>query len=143
MESDGGLQSEVYESLGSESDDVFRASDMFTYWRHEFHTYSQAHAPGGSHEVDTNGYHPDATLHVDHHNLVIAIHGVERDAVHPLDPSLAQPLAPGKRYVKLGWLSIGSPGPIDLSFVAGMIGDTDDDWAEELEEVLFDDDDDD
>ncbi len=141
VEGDAGLDNDVYEGMSGESDDISRASDVFTYWRHEFHTYADAHAPGGSHEVGSTGYHPDGTLHIDHYNLIIAIQGLERDAANPADTSLATPLAPGHRTVKLGWLSIRSDNPVDLSAVVPMMGSTDDDWAEELEEMLFDDDD--
>ncbi len=137
VESDAGISGDYYEGMQEESDDISRASDLFTYWRHEFHTYAEAHAPGGSHEVGANGLHPDGTLHIDHSNLVIAIRGLERDPFHPGDPSRALPLEPGSVRVKIGWISILSEAPVDLSHVAGVIGDTDDDWAEELEEVLF------
>ncbi len=142
VEGDAGLDNEVYEGMAGESDDISRASDVFTYWRHEFHTYKHAHQPGGSHEVSAEGYHPDGTLHIDHSNLIIAIRGLERDADQPGNLSLARPLAPGKRNVKLGWLSIRSDKPVDLSAVVPMMGSTDGDWAEELEEVLFEEDDD-
>ncbi len=141
VEGDAGLDDQVYEGLSGDSDDISRASDLFTYWRHEFHTYDDAHAPGGSHEVGPNGYHPDGTLHIDHRQLVIGIRGLERDASQPHDMGLAQPLAPGSRRVKVGWISIKSDDPVDLSFVVPLMGDTDEDWAEELEEVLFEEDD--
>ena len=141
VESDSGLDNDVYEGKAGDSDDISRASDVFTYWRHEFHTYANAHAPGGSHEVNSVGYHPDGTLHIDHGRLIIAIQGLERDALAPGDLSQATPLVPGERRVKLGWLSIESEAPVDLSAVVPLMGDTDDDWAEELEEVLFEEDD--
>ena len=141
VEGDSGIPSEIYEGLSEDSDDLTRTSDLFTYWRHEFHTYAAAHAPGGTHEVGANGYHPDMTLHIDHDYLIIAIQGVERDAMNPGDLSLARPLEPGMREVELGWISLRSDDPIDLWFVAPLISDADEDWAEELEEMLFDGDD--
>ena len=137
VETDAGLDADMYEGLAAESDAIATTSDLFTYWRHEFHTYAAAHAPGGSHQTNANGYHPDGTLHVDHYNLVIAIDGKVRDPSNPGDPSLATPLEPGMQRVDLGWLSIRSDAPIDLSGVAALIGSTDEDWAEELEEILF------
>ena len=137
VESDAGLESEIYEGISADSDDIAHSSDLFTYWRHEFHTYKDAHAKGGSHEVGMSGYHPDLTLHVDHDNLVIAIQGVVRDASSPHDASLAQPLQPGMVQVDLGWISLKREAPVDLTFVAPLIAHTDNDWAEELEEVLF------
>jgi len=141
VESDSGLESTVYEGLSVHSDDVAQASDLFTYWRHEFHTYSAAHAKGGSHEVGPNGYHPDLTLHIDHDNLVIAIQGVVRDPKKPDDADRAQPLEPGMLVAELGWISLKSEAPIDLLHVAPLIANTDEDWAEELEEAVFEEDD--
>ena len=37
----------------------------------------------------------------------------------------------------VGWVSIWSDQPVDLGFITPFIGLTDEDWAEELEEVLF------
>ncbi len=50
-------------------------SDLVSYWRHEFESYSLAHLPGGSHEVDAMGEHPDGSLHVDHNLLIAAFSG--------------------------------------------------------------------
>jgi hypothetical protein len=113
------------------------ASDLFTYWRHEFRTYKKAHAKGGSHEVGPSGYHPDLTLHVDHDNLIIAIQGVVRDAKEPQDFDRALPPRPGILQVELGWISLQSEDPVDLSFVAPLITNADRRWVDELEEVLF------
>ena len=122
-------------------DDVLQSGHIVHAHRDRF-DIEAAHATGGSHEVSEAGYHPDGTLHIDHDRLIIAIQGKERDGSNPSDLSLATPLAPGMRTVKLGWISIRSDNPVDLSAVVPLMGSTDDDWAEELEEVLFEEDDD-
>ncbi len=137
VETDAGIPADIYEGLEHDSDDPSRTSDLFTYWRHEFYTYRNAHLPGGTHEVNEAGYHPDGTLHIDHDHLVIAIRGQLRDPKAPDDPTRLEPLAPGNVTVDVGWVSIWSEQPVDLSFMAPIIGLTDEDWAEELEEVLF------
>ncbi len=139
VETDAGLPAEIYEGLEHESDEPSRTSDLFTYWRHEFYTYRNAHLPGGTHEVNEAGYHPDGTLHIDHDHLVIAIRGQLRDPSAPGDPTRLQPLTPGSVTVDVGWVSIWSEQPVDLAFIAPIISLTDEDWAEELEEVLFED----
>ena len=75
VDEDGGIVGTVYDLKVGESPAEHEASDMLTYWRHEFHTYAEAHARGGSHKVDAEGYHKDGTWHVDHDSLVIAIRG--------------------------------------------------------------------
>jgi hypothetical protein len=77
-------------------------SDTIEYWRHEFYTYAEAHAPGGSHEPNADGSHPDGTLHVDHDNLVLAISGWQSssdNADDPYDPAVGSPLSPGSIVV--------------------------------------------
>ncbi len=137
VETDAGLPAEIFEGLEYDSDDPIRTSDLFTYWRHEFYTYRNAHLPGGTHEVNEAGYHPDGTLHIDHDHLVIAIRGQLRDPAAPNAPTRLEPLAPGSVTVDVGWVSIWSDQPVDLGFITPFIGLTDEDWAEELEEVLF------
>jgi len=77
VEEDGGLDARVFENKVMRAVDPTGMSDVLTYWRHEFHTYTAAHLPGGSHAVDDEGFHTDGTLHIDHDNLVLAIHGLE------------------------------------------------------------------
>jgi hypothetical protein len=72
---DGSLGGLVYEPKVKKSRTKQVESDVLTYWRHEFHTYAAAHGPGGTHQVDARGFHPDGTFHVDHDHLVIAIRG--------------------------------------------------------------------
>lgn len=75
VEQDSGIHGEVFENKTSRLD-LFSLSDLLHYWRHEFHTYKQAHQPGGSHEVGPDGYHvADGSLHIDHDHLVLAIDG--------------------------------------------------------------------
>ncbi|MDH3686892.1 MAG: hypothetical protein OEP95_11740 [Myxococcales bacterium] len=75
VDEDGGIVGTIYEAKVGESPAPGEQSDMLTYWRHEFHTYAAAHAPGGSHETDADGFHKDGTWHIDHDSLVIAIRG--------------------------------------------------------------------
>jgi len=77
VEDEAGLLGLRYESKVEKSKKKSEQSDVFLYWRHEFHTYADAHAPGGSHEVDASGFHPDGTMHIDHDFLVIAITGLD------------------------------------------------------------------
>ena len=89
-------------------------SDTLTYWRHEFHTYKNAHAPGGTHEVDADGNHANfGTMHIDHDHLVLAINGVERDLWHPDDESMADPLEPGSRTASLIVTTKKSDNPVE------------------------------
>jgi hypothetical protein len=112
VEEDTGLTGDVYESkvIGSMS----TRSDILTYWRHEFYTYAQAHAPGGTHELDEYGFHPDGTLHVDHDHLVIALSGMLRD---PADPTVMKPLEPGVVSVDVLAASVLTPNPLELDMV--------------------------
>jgi hypothetical protein len=80
VETDAGLKGTVYGHKVRKAKSK-ELSDVFTYWRHEFHSYAAAHGNNGSHRVDARGFHPDGTLHVDHDHLVIAISGLE----FPLD----------------------------------------------------------
>ncbi len=145
VEGDSGLSGDYFEGQVGEADDddgsgaPSSVSNLFTYWRHEFHSYADAHAPGGSHEVNESGYHPDGTLHIDHDHLVIAISGWLRD---PADPNGGTPLEPGKQPAKVAWISIKTDNPVELSASASLVDDADSDAAELLEEVLFGEDDD-
>lgn len=52
-------------------------SNTFTYWRHEFATYKQAHRTLDAWEnADDTDWHADGSYHVDHDHLVIAIRGI-------------------------------------------------------------------
>ncbi len=111
---DGGLGGMVYEpAIGSPVGLLKEEnmSDIFSYWRHEFYTYADAHAPGGSHQLGAGKLHPDGTRHVDHNQLVIAIRGHERSTGKPLDP--------GKLKAHVAWLSLVTPDPIALSDILG------------------------
>jgi hypothetical protein len=118
VEQDAGLYGVPYQAEATNPFDLTQMSSILTYWRHEFYTYAAAHAPGGSHEVDEDGRHPDGTMHVDHEHLVLAISGLERDESEPLDLGQAESLAPGSRVVDLIWASVVSPVPIAPSAMA-------------------------
>lgn len=75
--------------------DPGKNSDVLQYWRHEFYTYRLAHESDGSHVVDSEGRHPDGSVHVDHEHLVLAIRGTLRDSSKPHDKRLDVPLKPG------------------------------------------------
>ena len=135
VESDTGLTGTWYAPKSAAVGDLYDVSSLFTYWRHEFHTYAAAHEPGGSHEVDTDGLHPDGTLHIDHDSLIIAIRGVERSMSDPSDLTLATPLDGGSRTLDVGWLSIETAQPLELPAVSPLVEDPVSVIAEELEEV--------
>ena len=101
--------------------DRSKTSSIFTYWRHEFHSYSLAHAPGGSHEVSADGFHPDGTLHVDHDSLIIAIQGLVLDDKHPDDPSKAKALVPGSHITDVAWASLESSMPVDPGAMKALV----------------------
>ncbi len=121
VENESGLSGVHYLPQIHLPDHPTEMSSLFTYWRHEFHTYKHAHAEGGSHHVDEHGYHPDGTRHVDHDNLVIAINGRVRDAVDPMDESLMSALAPGAHTIDIGWVSIMSENPVEFPFIRPML----------------------
>lgn len=110
VEGDGGLLGLVFEAkvvkalLGSQ------ASDVLTYWRHEFHSYARAHRSGGSHAVDAAGFHPDGSLHVDHDHVVIAIRGKLRGSgVSP---------AAGVHGAGVASASLEAPMPVEPTLIA-------------------------
>lgn len=117
VEQDTGIEGEVYESKVLDSVRLRLFSDLLTYWRHEFHTYRTAHAPGGSHAVDTEGFHPDGTLHIDHDHLVLAISGELRDFTRPQDPDRNRPLHPGSHTVTVYWANVLSDHPVDPAVI--------------------------
>ena len=107
VEVDDGLFGTVYDGQVAAPVDEDNVSHVFTYWRHEFHTYADAHAPGGSHWVNGGGYHPDGTKHVDHDHLVIAIKGMVRSDLLAIQPVVApQPLP--WTFASTGNVSLGS-----------------------------------
>jgi hypothetical protein len=112
VEQDAGLYGVPYEAEAVKPFDYRDVSSILTYWRHEFHTYADAHAWGGSHELGKDGRHPDGTLHVDHDQLVFAISGLERDENVPWNLAKAESLDPGSRKVNLIWVSLVSPEPV-------------------------------
>ena len=114
VESDANLSNMFYLPQVLASRKIQKMSSLFTYWRHEFYTYDVAHQPGGSHVVDANGLHPDLTKHIDHGQLIIAINGLERSTSDPKDLSVAKPVAPGKRQVNVGWVSLETDAPVEL-----------------------------
>ncbi len=131
---DAKIKGNVFKGKAGKSDQLASVSNVFTYWRHEFHTYAAAHAPGGEYAVDVAGYHSDGTLHVDHYQLVIAISGLERDPSAPLDLSRAAPLSPGSRTFDLGWISLLVSNPVELVTISPLVNDARGSYAELLEE---------
>jgi hypothetical protein len=113
VEEDTGLSGLVYEHKVKKSALAHRESDVFTYWRHEFHTYARAHGPGGSHHVDADGFHPDGTFHIDHDHIVIAIHGRVRDAKEPTNTAKMRALAAGDRMVDLRVFTVPAAQPLE------------------------------
>jgi len=106
---DSGIVGTVYETKVGQSPEPGTQSDMLTYWRHEFLTYALAHEPGGSHEVDEHGMHPDGTLHIDHSQLLIAIRGTFADG---------ESLAPGKLTMDLVATIVAVDNPIEPEIMA-------------------------
>jgi hypothetical protein len=110
VQDDTGLLGDVYDPKVRPSVHPDRESDSLTYWRHEFHTYAAAHAPGGTHQVDSSGRHPDGTFHVDHENLVVAISGRKRSTSGSQDIG---PLKPGFVQMDLVLVMLPSEGPVE------------------------------
>ena len=110
---DDGLGGTVYDTKVKGS--ATGASDMVTYWRHEFFTYEAAHRPGGTHEVDETGmWHVNlASRHVNHERLILAVDARLRDRHSPEDLSLATPLKPGRLRVTLAVSSVVSDVPVE------------------------------
>ena len=111
VDQDSGIVGTVYDTKVGQSPDPAVQSDMLTYWRHEFVTYEQAHLPGGTHEVNVDGVHPDGTYHVNHNQLVLAIRGT-------LDGT---PLAPGSMTLDLVVTTAVSPHPIEPEVMAEKV----------------------
>lgn len=125
VEEDSGLPGLVFRGQRAVPPET-AFSDVFTYWRHEFDTYAAAHAPGGSHEVDDNGLHPDGSVHVDHDNVVIAIRGLEDGA----------PLGPGERQMDLGWVSMVVDDPVSPTLMSTLLK-VSSQWGAPLLERMF------
>ncbi len=109
VEGDKDLHGDVFEHKVNrlKSD---RSSDVLSYWRHEFHSYTAAHDAGGSHAVDTDGRHPDGSLHIDHHRLVLAINALQR---RNADDTEGVPLAPGAAKMDLVITVTPAAGPLE------------------------------
>jgi hypothetical protein len=97
-----------------------KVSDLLTYWRHEFVTYTQAHQPGASHEV-RGGLHPDGTVHVNHGHLILAIRGMLRSTRYPDDPTKMSPLSPGRVAVTVEMLGVPAEAPIEPDTMGNML----------------------
>ncbi len=117
VENDTGLAGLVYNHRVRRALNLGVQSDVFTYWRHEFHSYAEAHDTGGSHEVDANGHHPDGTLHIDHGQIVIAIQARVRPDLSPLEP--------GGHELDIAFASFVTENPIEPPAV-----------QDEVEEIL-------
>lgn len=128
VEDDTGLGGSVFEPKVLRSLDplelVGGASDMLTYWRHEFRSYRMAHLLGGSHFVNASGYHPDGTFHIDHDHVVLAIRGVVRSLLSPSDPSQAHEPTPGSVLVGLNVAVLPSAHPVEPEEMAVRMGRT-------------------
>jgi hypothetical protein len=128
VEDDTGMGGVFFEPKVLRSLDLLElvggSSDMLTYWRHEFHTYRNAHMLGGTHQVNANGYHPDGTFHIDHDHIVLAVHGVVRNLLAPNDLSLARPPAPGLALVGLNVVVAPAQNPVEPAEMAVRMGRT-------------------
>jgi len=121
VEDDSELTGYRFGNRFARARDLTSSSDVLTYWRHEFHTYDVAHQPGGSHEVDENGLHPDGTLHIEHGKIVLAVRGMKRHWLFPDNPYYETPLQPGKLRVKLNVAIQATVGPIEPSVMVPLI----------------------
>lgn len=110
VEDDTGLHGDFFDPAVLSSSDHLQTSNVLAYWRHEFHTYAAAHGAGGTHQVDQDGLHPDASVHVDHDRIVIAIQPLRRNSSDPADLS---PLDGGKLEMDLVMIARGAAGPLD------------------------------
>jgi hypothetical protein len=113
VEEDQDLMGVRYNNRTGRAWDLARASDVLTYWRHEFRTYAFAHMEGMSLEVDADGYHPDGSLHIDHDFIVLAIKGMERSRHFSWSSYFDRDLRPGSREVNMRALMERSKHPIE------------------------------
>jgi len=121
VEEDTGLVGKVYDKKVRKALKKGIEGDIFTYWRHEFHSYRAAHEPGGSHEVNANGHHPDGSVHIDHNHIVLAIHGLRRDKGRPEDMTRATKLMPGRRDLDVVFASYRNENPIEPDMVQNEV----------------------
>ena len=71
----GGKASPVPGMFVKSAISTAQESDVLHYSRHEFSTYFLQHAERQAHTVTADGWHADGTPHIDHNQLIIAIHG--------------------------------------------------------------------
>ncbi len=116
-----------YGALVDDAPNPARHSDVISYWRHEFQTYADAHAPGGSHEVDEAGLHPDGSVHIDHYSLVAAMRPRLCDDA---EAGVCTRLQGGSQQVTLEVYQLISDVPISMSDLTG-------DVLAELEDHMF------
>lgn len=91
-------------------------SDTIEYWRHEFYTYANAHLPGGTHEVQPDGVHPDGTLHVDHDHLVLTVQALESTrTLSPYNKAYQRALPPGALTVDVAVSQEATEKPTPMS----------------------------
>ncbi len=130
VDEDGGLSGYRFENKRARARDLRTSSDVLTYWRHEFNTYNDAHQPGGEYEVDSNGYHPDGTLHIEHSYIVLAIHGMKRHWMFPDNPHYEEPVEPGSAIARLNTAVQDAPDPIEPATMIPLIEETQPDSLE-------------
>jgi hypothetical protein len=121
VEEDTRISDRVFQKKVAVPSALGSLSDVLHYWRHEFHTYYEAHLMGGTHEVNATGFHPDGTFHIDHDHLVLALHGLKRDSKQPLNTKKFTPLAPGTRTFDLALAVKKGANPIEPSVMMQVI----------------------
>jgi hypothetical protein len=121
VEEDRDLRGYRYQNRTGRAWNLSRESDILTYWRHEFLTYAFAHMDGMTHEVDEDGYHPDASLHIDHSYIVLAIRGTERNRYFPNSQYLESDLRPGSRRVQMRVALTMSEEPVEPEEMISLI----------------------
>lgn len=120
VEDDTNLTGRVFGKKVRLPSNLGAMSDILNYWRHEFHTYYQAHLPSGSHEVSL-GMHPDGTLHIDHDHLVLAISGKVRSAQNPTNMKKAKPPASGHLVFDLALAVQGAENPVEPELMIELL----------------------
>ncbi len=123
VDDDSEISGYRYENKFARARDLVTSSNILTYWRHEFHSYAKAHLPGGSHEIDENGFHPDGTLHIEHDRIVLAIRGQERNFLFPDLEHLNYKIFPGRRNVRLNVAVEPSENPVEPMVMIPMVED--------------------
>jgi hypothetical protein len=137
VDEDGSLSGYRFENKRTRARDLMTSSDVLTYWRHEFHTYAEAHEPGGEYEVNDNGFHPDGTLHIEHGYIVLAIKGRQRHWMFPDNPHFERDLAPGGATVGLNAVVQGAEQPIEPAIMVPIIEETAPESLEDAAEAFF------